>query len=327
MNYNFIKRISQILIQRKLTKNATKEQKAVLQEKYSIGKVEFLIKRYELLTKGLQAKESASQNIGTKSFYGNLRSQREKTFVASKLLSGEDIDILQTHLGEINLTQYLETQSKVASGNYNQSEFEIFIAQKCQEIFQEEKDTIQEEIGKFETSSGKGEKKLNCFIIKSQESANARMVGGVCVSGDNPDKGEQNMWDMPNYFQLVLQEPNSLKCVGLVMLHHFQDQSGKKILTASFNHSSTYLYSVDEEIMFDQLALVLEKFAKDNNFNLICTSKNSGIRTNRTGGNFEKSLNQKIAKISGEYTFDEQETFSFSPAYQMQSMDVIWSKN
>lgn len=72
-----------------------------------------------------------------------------------------------------------------------------------------------------------------------------------------------NLWDMSNYFQLVLQDPENYQCLGLVLLHKF-DQDGKKVLTASFNPSSTYLYSVDEEALFKGIMGTLEGFARDN---------------------------------------------------------------
>ncbi|MES3005493.1 MAG: hypothetical protein V4664_00950, partial [Patescibacteria group bacterium] len=180
------------------------------------------------------------------------------------------------------------------------------------------------ELGKFESSAGKKRQVLNAVITKSKESANARMVGGVCVSGDNPP-AEKNMWESPNYIQMVFQDPESLQCQGLVLMHEYVED-GKKILTASINPSSTYLYSVDEKTLCQRIIETIGEFARSNDIDVVATSQNKAIRTNRTGGVFEGELDKHIGKVNKVFTFKDPQTFSYRPAYSQQNMDVIWQK-
>ena len=64
----------------------------------------------------------------------------------------------------------------------------------------------------------------------------------------------------------------------------------------------------------------------ENNFDIITTSQNKNIRTNRTGGLFEQTINKKVSKISKTFSFSEEKQFSYSPNYKMKDMDIIWEK-
>lgn len=282
-----------------------------------------IIHRYESISGGLVEKNSTSPKRPTQALYGMLRTQRERTFEALKLIAGTDIDPAKIHLGEINLQHALDTEEQVLEGIYNPEQFAAYTAQRFIDIFEKEKDIIDLNLSKFESEGGKGREVLFAYISKTRETGNARMVGGVCVSGDNPDKGENNMWDMPNYLQLILQDPETLQCQGLVLLHHFTDH-GKRVLTASFNPSSTYLYSVDETALFNGIEQQLEKFAVANSFDMILTSANHAIRTNRTGGEFEKAMDDRIKDVNKQFSFTDNQQFSFSPDYQLKDMDVVW---
>ncbi len=172
--------------------------------------------------------------------------------------------------------------------------------------------------------SGKKREVLYGYITKSRESAHARMVAGVCVAGDNPDKYPgKNIWNMSNYFQMVFQEPDTLQCQGLVLLHYFTE-GGKKVLTASFNPSSTYLYSVDERALFNGILIALEQFAIDNGIDIIALSRNEAIRTNRTNGEFEKAMDERITQVGKTFKFNTPQQFSYHPPYIIQEMDIIW---
>ena len=291
--------------------------------KLTTEEVTKIISRYESVAGGLVEKTSISPNKPTQALYGTLRTQRERTFDALKLIAGSDIDPKTVHLGEINLQQALDTEEQVIEGVYSPEQFAAYTAQRFIDIFENERDVIDLNLSKFESESGKNREVLYGYVSKNHETANARMVGGVCVSGDNPDKGTDNMWDMPNYLQLVLQDPVSLQSQGLVLLHHFTDR-GKRVLTASFNPSSTYLYSVDERALFSGMQQQLEKFAKDNGFDMILTSSNHTIRTNRTGGEFERAINDRIKDANKQFSFTDNQQFSYSPNYQLKDMDVIW---
>jgi hypothetical protein len=278
------------------------------------------------MTGGLQEKASASLNPQTKAFYGQLKSQRERTLEALKVITGQEVDPKTVHLGEINLQQAQQAEVNIREGKYDEDQFASYTTQRFIDLFEEEKTKIERELDKFESISGKQREVLHGYITKSKESANARMVGGVCVAGDNPAKNpDQNMWDMPNYFQLVFQEPDTLQCQGLVLLHSFT-HGDKKVLTASINPSSTYLYSVDENALFNGIMSTIEHFASDNQFDTIVLPQNKTVRTNRTGGQFEKSMDEKVSQKNKTFRFDTPQQFSYSPNYQLQDMDVIWEK-
>ncbi|QQG44167.1 MAG: hypothetical protein HYW86_04905 [Candidatus Roizmanbacteria bacterium] len=293
--------------------------------KYSEEEVQKIIAKYEGVTHGLSEKSSSSTNLHTKKLYGMLRSQRERSFEALKLIAGKDTDPKSIHLGEINLQEALNSELQILKGEYDREEFASYTAQRFIDIFEEERGVTEGNLQKFESEKGTKREVLNAYFTKTKESANARMVGGVCVSKDNPDRGKKNLWDMSNYFQLVFQDPGNFQCQGLVLLHHFTDKNGKRILTASLNPSSTYLYSVDEGALFSGIMGVLEKFALGNNFDVVAVSKNSSIRTNRAGGEFEKAIDKRIKDVNKEYSFDEGKVFSYMPSYRLKDMDVVWS--
>lgn len=295
-------------------------------KQYTPDQVREIVRRYEDITGGLTDSASTSSKPGTRAFYGQLRTQRKKTFEALESLTGEKIDPTQVHLGEINLQQVLDAEESVRNGEYNQEQFAAYTAQRFIDIFGDERGKIEGELAKFESISGMTRELLYGYVTKSKESAHARMVGGVCVAGDNPNvNGQNNMWDMPNYFQMVLQEPDTLQCQGLVLIHSFTE-NGKRILTVSLNPSSTYLYSVDEQALFNSMVGSLEQFALDNQFDLITTSRNVAIRTNRTGGIFEKTMDERIAQVGKSIKLDTPKPFSVKPKYEIQEVDVIWER-
>ncbi|HVZ67768.1 MAG TPA: hypothetical protein VG917_05945, partial [Patescibacteria group bacterium] len=307
MSPGFIVQVGKILEQRQGRKLTTED-------------VQKIITRYETIAGGLTERSSTSKNKQTQALYGTLRTQREKTFEALKLIAGADIDPKTVHLGEINLQQALDAEEQILEGVYSPDQFASYTSQRFLDIFEDQRDLIDLNLAKFVSESGKQRQILNGYITKISESAYARRVGGVCVSIDD------NLWEMPNYSQLVFQDPESLQCQGLVLMHHFTD-GGKRVLTASFNPSSTYLYTVDEEACFKGIEQVLEKFARDNNFDLIAVSKNRAIRTNRTGGNFEKAMNSQIEQVGKEFSFSKEQVFSTRPEYVLKDMDVLWENN
>jgi hypothetical protein len=277
------------------------------------------------LQKSEGGKKKRTKEEITQAIYGQFRSQREKTAQAAELLMGEKIDLSAVHLGEINLEQYLQMQSDIVTGVYNPDQFAAYTAQRFMGIFDTERSQIEGELGKFVSTSGREREVLNGYITKNRPSANARMVGGVCVSGDNPNKGEKNMWDQENYFQMVFQDPDTLQCEGLALLHDFEE-NGEKVLAASLNPSSTYLYSIDEAALFNGIVGQLEIFARDNNMDKILLSQNKAIRTNRTGGKFESAMDARVRQMDEKFSFAEPQVFSFRPNYNLKDMDVIWKK-
>lgn len=295
---------------------------------YKPEQVRRLIRLYEGITGGLQEKTTQSPKKRTKAFYGQLKAQRGKTIQAMEAITGETVDPVDIHLGNVDLSELLAQQRELETAQYNDEQFANYTAQRFLDFFSDERNTIERELEKFESSSGKKREVVHGYITKTKESAHARMVGGVCVSGDNPGKsGERCQWNMPNYLQLVLQDPETLRCQGVALLHHFTDEQGRKVLSASLNPSSTYLYSVDEVGLFDGMMGAIEQFATDNEFDLILTSKNKSIRTNRTGGEFERAIDRRVGQVNESFVFNEPKQFSHSPSYSIDSMDVVWKRS
>ncbi|HET9946572.1 MAG TPA: hypothetical protein VFQ63_00775, partial [Patescibacteria group bacterium] len=86
------------------------------------------------------------------------------------------------------------------------------------------------------------------------------------------------------------------------------------------------LRGTDEKAMFNALLKILEDFATENNIDIIASSQNKTIRTNRTGGLFETAMNERIQAVGQEFTFETPQQFSFSPDYKLDAMDILWTK-
>ena len=262
---------------------------------------------------------------------GMIGGEQKKVAQALEVLTGEKIDPDSINLDEINLRDIAKMQTMVEKGEYDGKLFSKYLTQAFQSIFEKELTVIDREIGKFEPKEevkrGKQMRTVEGYITKNHTSAHARGVGGVCVSGDNPEKSQQCIWNMPNYMQMVLRDAETKICQGLILLHLHEDQ-GKKILTASFNPSSTYIFKVDEHQLFDGLLAQLADFASSNGIDIIAVSQNKQIRTNRTGGEFEKAMTQAIMKKATTFSFTEDQIFAYypTPIYKQNGLDVVWSR-
>lgn len=234
-------------------------------------------------------------------------------------------DPKRIQLGTITLEELLNAEENISLGRYNPETFSKYMAQKLMDTFEEELGQIEGELSKFESKESKGKqvKKLNAYITKNSASANARMVGGVCVSGD------MDQWNDPQYLQMVFHDPEDNTCKGLVLMHVWE-QDGKKYLVASLNPSSTYLYGVDEKSLFDQICAQLTDFASANGIRGVGFSTNKQIRTNRTGGEFENAMNKRIAEAKEKHgqkadlLFKDIRQFSKHPQYKVDNVDFIW---
>lgn len=261
---------------------------------------------------------------------GVILSEQRKAAKVIETMTGEKVNPENIHLGELNLQEYLKAEQMMQKGEYDEELFSRYVLQAFQGIFEKELTTIDKEVAKYqpkeEVGKGKKQKKLECFITKNHTSAHARAVGGVCVAGDNPkEQGEECQWNMPNYFQLVLRDSESKVCQGLVLLHYYEDK-GKKILTVAFDPCSTYLYQVDEKQLFKGLLKQLEVFTQDNDIDIIAVSQNKAMRTNRTGGEFERTMENQIRNLNQTYSLDEEKIFSYNPKYIQKDLDVVWAK-
>jgi hypothetical protein len=131
----------------------------------------------------------------------------------------------------------------------------------------------------------KSAKKRNIrgHITKTQETANARMGAYLCIAGDT------GMWKNPNYFELVLEDEETNRCVGVVMMLKIEAEDGKKYLWFGPNPFESFLTQVSAKKTYDYMYKTVCDFAKANGFDGVVVpaeeNKILGACTNR-GGEF-----------------------------------------
>lgn len=303
------------------------------QRAWTDDEVRTLVRDYEDRTEGLAADVPEDATID-KAVYGQIRKQRRATVQALSVLGGTDVRPDQIHLGEIDLGQLLEQKRQMAAGEYDEELFTAYLTQSIQNVFAGDVRMLDTEIAKYVPKdvekTGAKVRRVEAIITKNHTSAHARATAGVCVASDNPNEQEAEngpcIWNMPNYLQMVLRDAESKVCQGAVLMHVEEDR-GKKILTASMNPSSTYLHQVNETEMFAQLRAKLAEFARDNGFDAVAMSREAQIRTNRTGGEFERAMNACIAAENKEHAFDRPRMFATNPQYMQTVVDIIWSRD
>lgn len=198
-------------------------------------------------------------------------------------------------------------------------------------LFEEDIRLIDTELTKYIPQGEAGNRPpiISAFFSKNSQSVGMPFAAGVCVAGDVPRPNlrypDDNMWALENYFNLVFRNEDTKRCVGGILLHYIEDGQ-KSLLSASLNPSSSLLYKVDEERFFDESLRVLIEFAEANEIDMIATSIDEGIRTNRTGGVFEQALKRRIRSINSQYSLSHEELFSFTPHYTLQHFDILWEK-
>lgn len=308
-----------------------------------------------------------------------LHSEQQKIAQFIEAYTGARPDPDSIHLGEFSLASVLKVEparETTPSAHITLS----YAKQELEQLFKDELHSVGVELRKYRPRQelcGRAGLRLNAYLSKNKASAHARMVGGVCVSGDNPGAAERHgwvdegafqpaggapaahqldldallddggnfveppqlfplpqgtreersasMWELPNFFQLVLHDAESGRCEGVVMLHHYHDH-GKKILTASLNPTASVLFKTSEAEFFKGLLKILAQIAEDNGFDMVCSARNRGIRTNRTGGEFERTFEAHIRKVNKTYSLRQPEIFSYRPRYTQQELDVLWER-
>jgi|GEM_PF-1727823 len=131
----------------------------------------------------------------------------------------------------------------------------------------------------------KSAKKRNIrgHITKTQESANARMGAYLCIAGDT------SMWQNPNYFELVLEDEETNRCVGVAMMLKIDAEDGKKYLWFGPNPFESFLTQVSAKKTYDYMYKTVCNFASENGFDGVVVpaqeNKILGACTNR-GGEF-----------------------------------------
>lgn len=120
--------------------------------------------------------------------------------------------------------------------------------------------TFQIETQKFDEIIDKNglqsERHVFARFGKSKYDALARGVGDICLGDD------AEMWENPEYFELVLFDTDRLKCIGTVMLLNMLEPDGKKYLLYGPNPSVEFDDKVSSFKLFDQLSRIITEFRK-----------------------------------------------------------------
>ncbi len=193
-------------------------------------------------------------------------------------------------------------------------EYRFRINKKLTELFSHDIDAISREIAKYEpvvemeekerpqgvpenkfSKKSPKERNIRGYITKTRETANARMGAHLCIAGD------EGMWLNEDYFELVLKDEHTGKCVGMVMLLNIQATNGKRYLWFGPNPFEGLLEQVSSKRCYDYLYRTVTTFAEENNFDGVVIPSDEGsihgMCTNR-GGNFPDLIKQSRLKDS-----------------------------
>lgn len=259
---------------------------------------------------------------------GMVAKQRKDTLLGLQALNGPTAE-MPAHLEDVTFANS-ETGNE-SSEVFNEDKFAALLVEDTQKVLASPLKDIENELNKYEAvdsdAGPKKKKRVEAYVTKNHTSAHARGVAGVCVSKDTPRQyAEENQWDKPNYLQMVLRDGDTKICQGCVLMY-IEEHNGKRVLTASVNPSSTYLFSVNESEMFTEIQKQLIAFAQDNNIDAVGLSRNKNIRTNRTGGEFEKAMARAVKECGHEVVFEENRFFSTFNKYTQKEIDLVWAKN
>jgi hypothetical protein len=191
-------------------------------------------------------------------------------------------------------------------------EYRFRINAKLEELFSYDINAISREIAKYEAvidveakerrmggpkdkqaRKSLKERNIRGYITKTKETANARMGAYLCIAGD------EGMWQNENYFELVLKDEDTGRCVGTVMLLDIRAADGKRYLWFGPNPFESFLDQVSSEQCYDYLYRTVATFAQENKFDgIVIPSEEGRILgecTNR-GGNFPDLIKQSRLK-------------------------------
>jgi hypothetical protein len=161
-------------------------------------------------------------------------------------------------------------------------------------------------------------RKIRSYFTKTKETANARMGAYLCIAG------EKGMWENPNYFEMVMKDEESGKCIGLTMLLRIDAQDGKKYLWFGPNPFESFLAQVSSEQCYRYQYEMATKFAQENGFDGVvvpakeaqilgaCTNRGGDFpdlvkasRLRDEGGNVKVVQFGKEHKLGGSYGYSE----------------------
>jgi len=172
------------------------------------------------------------------------------------------------------------------------------ITKDLEEVFSVDSNAIFREIAKYEEEietdvkengigNGKEIKKqkkireIVAYYMKTQESACARLGAYLCFSN------VEEMYDNPNYFELILFDKVTAKCVGLTMHLTIMADDGKKYLFFAPNPNQSFLEQVSARKCFDFQYNQVCSFAEQNGYDAVvivaAEDRIQGECTNRGG--------------------------------------------
>jgi|GEM_PF-5433015 len=118
------------------------------------------------------------------------------------------------------------------------------------------------------------------FFMKTAETANARMGAHLCTAAD------VNMWNNPDYFEFVMKDEESGKCVGMAMLLKIE-VGDRKYLWFGPNPFESFLDQVSSKQCYEYMKDVVADFARENDFDGVIVPVEDGRIlgdcTNRSG--------------------------------------------
>ena len=181
--------------------------------------------------------------------------------------------------------------------------------------------------GEKEKQSKKSAKKRNIrgYFTKTAETANARMGAYLCIAGDT------GMWENENYFEMVLVDEETNKCVGVVMLLAVEGENGEKYLWFGPNPFESFLDAVSSQACYQYLYEKTCEFAESNGFTgVVVPSKDEQILgqcTNR-GGDFPGFIKASRLKDKSDnlivVDFDKKHTLGGGYGYEDGAL--IWKR-
>lgn len=183
-------------------------------------------------------------------------------------------------------------------------EFWTDISVNMMSIFRQERNAIKQEIDKFKKSKSiEAGEEIIWYFMKSWHSANARMTSYLCNAWDC------DMWENPNYFEFVMFDKNTWKCVGVVMLIDVLLKNWKKYLYFFPTLLKSFLEKVDVYKFYDYLKTTMIWFVKDNNYEGVVVPVNDNdipkMCTNQYWELVELIIASKLRNKDGKYVVIE----------------------
>ncbi len=275
----------------------------------SHGKVQYKKGKYEILLE--QLSDIFGNNLRFESeadrqkFYDNLEKIVSKL---KKNLNIEQLNLILPELIRLRASRKLDIKMNLTE----------LINYDANQIFAEL--NKYEEIIEYHKSAKK--RNIVSYLTKTKETANARMGAHLCIAND------RNMWENENYFEFVMMDKDTGKCVGVVMLLNIQTTNGKNYLWFGPNPFESFLDKVSSRSCYQYLLNITCDFAEKNDYNGVVVPIDEKVHvecTNR-GGDFPGLITE--SKIKDQFgkklniNFGREHTLSGKYVYG--NGDLVW---